>query len=178
MSATIDITLGQLYTVIGNFIQSIVGIDPATGLTVQVVTGQANRVSMPNNPFVLMQASESARLGTNEDSWNTTLQTQATKQKTRMKVQLDCYGPNSHTWATMLSTLFRDYYGCDFMKPTCQPLYVEPPFQGALVDGEEQYEERWTVLAYVQYNPVTTFAQQSATGLAVSVINVDARYKP
>lgn len=172
MTATLDINLQQLYGVFGRFVQSIVGV------SVPVVQGQANRVSMPDGPFILLQAAVSGRLGTNIDTWDPVNQTQATQQKTKVKVQIDCYGPDSHTWATMLSTLWRDFYGCDFMKPTCQPLYTGEPFQGALIDGEEQYEERWTVLGYVQYNPVTTFAQQSATALAVSVINVDERYKP
>jgi hypothetical protein len=132
---------------------------------------------MPDSPFILMQGAVTGRLGTNIDTWDPVNQTQATQQKTRVKMQLDCYGPDSNAWATILSTLLRDVYGCDQLKPTCQPLFTDPPFQGALIDGEEQYEERWTVIAYVQYNPVTTFAQQSATAVQVSVINVDERYK-
>lgn len=177
MSATLDLRLADIYTKVGTFIQTVIGVDPSTGQTVTVVQGQGNRTPMPNNPFVLMQGQATGRLGTNIDAWDPTLQTQATMQKTRVKLQLDCYGPDSNAWATILSTLLRDYIGCAALAPTCQPLFTDPPFQGALIDGEEQYEERWTVMAYVQYNPVTTFAQQSATAVQVSVINVDERYK-
>ncbi len=178
MSATIDLRLADLYTKLGTFIQTVIGIDPSTSQLVAVIQGQPNRVPMPNSPFVLMQGMIAGRLGTNVNTWDPAAQTQATMQKTRVKMQLDCYGPDSEAWATMLSTLLRDYIGCAQLAPTCQPLYTGEPFQGALIDGEEQYEERWTVLAYVQYNPVTTFAQQSATALNVAVVNVDERYKP
>jgi hypothetical protein len=177
MSATLDLRLADIYAKLGTFIQTVIGVDPSTSQTVAVVQGQANRVSMPDSPFILMQGMVTGRLGTNIDTWDTVNQTQATEQKTKVKMQLDCYGPDSNAWATILSTLLRDQLGCAALKPTCQPLFTDPPFQGALIDGEEQYEERWTVMAYVQYNPVTTFAQQSATAVQVSVINVDERYK-
>jgi hypothetical protein len=44
--------------------------------------------------------------------------------------------------------------------------------------GEEQYNRRWTVLASLQYNPVTTLPQQFADAADVEVINVDERYPP
>lgn len=177
MSATLDLRLADIYQKLGTFIQTVIGVDPSTTQLVTVVQGQSNRTPMPNNPFILMQGQVTGRLGTNIDTWDTVNQTQATEQKTQVKMQLDCYGPDSNAWATILSTLLRDQLGCEALKPTCQPLFTDAPFQGALIDGEEQYEERWTVIAYVQYNPVTTFAQQSATAVQVSVINVDERYK-
>lgn len=177
MSAVLDLRLADLYTKLGTFIQTVIGVDPSTGQVVTVVQGQANRVPMPNNPFILMQAMITGRSSTNIDTFDTVNQTQASMQKTRVKMQLDCYGPDSNAWATILSTLLRDDIGCQALAPTCQPLYTDAPFQGALIDGEEQYEERWTLMGYVQYNPVTTFAQQSATALQISVINVDERYK-
>jgi hypothetical protein len=47
-----------------------------------------------------------------------------------------------------------------------------------LVTGEEQYLERWTVRAVLQYNPVTTVLQDYAGSATVNVINVDERYPP
>lgn len=178
MSATVDIRLADLYTKVGQLFQSIVGIDPDTSALVPVVQGQGNRVPMPNVPFMLVQAFRAGRVRTNVDTWAPITQLQSSEQGTKVKVQLDCYGPDSETWANMVSTLWRDFYACDQLAPTCQPLYGDEPFQGALIDGEDQYEERWTVELYLQYNPVTTIVQQSATALAAEVINVDERYPP
>lgn len=178
MSATVDITLADLYAKLGQLFQGIVGIDPGTSALVPLVQGQPNRAPMPNVPFMLMQAFRAGRLSTNIDTWMPITQLQKSEQKTKVKVQLDCYGPDSETWATLVSTLWRDFYACDQLAPTGQPLYSDEPFQGALIDGEEQYEERWTVELYLQYNPVTTVAQQSANALAATVINVDERYPP
>lgn len=178
MSATVDITLADLYAKVGALFQAIVGIDPNTAQLVPLVQGQSNRTPMPTVPFMLMQAFRAGRVRTNVDTWAPITQLQSSEQGTKVKVQLDCYGPDAETWVTMVSTLWRDFYACDQLAPTCAPLYSEDPFQGALIDGEEQYEERWTVELYLQYNPVTTVAQQSANALAATVINVDERYPP
>lgn len=181
MTATIDISLDDLYTALGTFIQLVLGTD------IPVVQGQPNRVASPPvatdggtppSGFVQMQAFIEQRTTTNQDSYDPDAQTLAAQSNTRVEVQLDFYGPLSMNWAKMVSTLFRDDYGCANLAPTCQPLWADEAIQSALVDGEEQYEERWTLRSYVQYNPVTTVGQQSATALAVVAINVDERYKP
>jgi len=179
MSFTVDITLDDLYKAVGNFLQGVVGVDPNTSALVPVVTGQPNLVPQPAVPYMLIQGFVSGRHTTNIHRYDTAAQTTATQQNTTVKMQLDCYGPASHTWATMVSTLWRDPYGCAVLKPSgCQPLYTGEPFQGALVNGEEQYEERWTVELFLQYNPVTIIPQQSATAAGVTVINVDEKYAP
>lgn len=172
MPATISLTDQDLYRAVSLFLVSIVGN------TVPVVQGQDNRVPQPDVPYILLQAFTAGRVRTNVRTFNPDTQTQKTEQGTKVRMQMDCYGPDSESWATMISTLWRDSYGCDAMKPTCAPLYTGEPFQGALTNGEEQYESRWTVEGFLQYNPVTTSTMQSATSLGVSVVNADERYPP
>lgn len=180
MPATIDISLDDLYAAVGGFVLGVLGSG------VPIVQGQPNRVPAPPvntdgtaaTGYVLMQAFVSGRLRTNQRSYDATAGTQKTEKGTRVRMQLDCYGPLAHSWATMLETLWRDIYGCNALAPTCAPLYNNEPFQGALVDGEEQYEERWTLECFLQYNPVTTSPMQFADAAAVKVINVDERYPP
>jgi len=192
MSAVVDISLDDLYGIVGNFLQAIVGVDPNTTQLVPVVQGQPNRVPMPNVPFMLMQGQIAGRLRTNVQTYDPKVVvptgqygTQQTEQGTKVKMQIDFYGPKSESWATMVSTLARDTYGCDYFKQNWghssqppQPLYTGEPFQGALVNGEEQYEDRWTLKLFLQYNPVTTTLMQFAEALAVVPINVDERYPP
>lgn len=179
MTATVDTSLDDLYTSVGNFIQLVLGTD------IPVEQGQANRVASPPvatdggtppSGFVQMQAFISKRTTTNQDSFDPVNQLLMAQSNSQVEVQLDFYGPLSKNWAEMVSTLWRDDYGCANLGPTCQPLHADEAIQSALVDGEEQYEERWMLKAYLQYNPVTTVGQQSATALAVVAKNVDVTF--
>lgn len=177
MSAVISIPLSQLYTTVGQFLQNIIGVDPSTGITVAVTRGQINLVPMPNTPFINMQAFVSGRISTNEVSY--TNSTQVTQQSTKVKMRMDFYGPLSHDWATIIEALWRDTVGCNALAPTCAPLYSGEPMQSALVNGEEAYEDRWILEAFLQYNPTITTPQQSAAPpYKLKVFNVDEKYPP
>ena len=45
-----------------------------------------------------------------------------------------------------------------------------------LVDGEDQYTERWTFIAALQINPVITVPETTAGTLTAGIINVDTTY--
>jgi hypothetical protein len=47
-----------------------------------------------------------------------------------------------------------------------------------LEDDELQYEQRWTIEAFLQYNPVVTVPMQFADTASVTLINVDEAYPP
>lgn len=98
------------------------------------------------------------------------------EQDTRVDMQIDCYGPNAADWAAMISTLFRDDYGVNALAPNCAPLYIDNGMQAPLIDGEQQYEQRIVMQAVLQYNPVTSSAQQFASSVDVDLINVNEAY--
>lgn len=98
------------------------------------------------------------------------------KQAMQYTVQIDCYGPLSSDWAAMLSTMLRDEYACLSMAPNVQPLSADDPKMMPLVDGEQQYEQRWTLTALLQYNPVTSTPMQFFDGATVGLVDVDMRY--
>lgn len=175
---SVSITTAQLYTIIGQYIQAVIGVDPGTGQAVEVTRGQINLVSMPDNAFINMQLFTSGRIRTGVHTWDSVAQTQSVEMGTKMKVRLDCYGPLGSDWATALKALWRDLYGCTFLASVGAPLYDGEAMQGALVNGEEQYEDRWILELFLQYNPVVTVPQQSATSLKVKVVSVDQKYPP
>jgi hypothetical protein len=176
MSITVAPQKSALFTKLRTFLLTIV---PAG---TEVVQGLGNRVTLPAGPFVCMTGIFQDRLATNEDSYDDPYPTpggvQNAKQSTRLDVQLDCYGPDSLAWATVIETLFRDEVGCVALAPDLQPLYTDSPRMVPLITGEEQFLERWTVTAVLQYNPVTVTAQDFADTLAVTLINVDEAYPP
>lgn len=179
MSAVIDTPLTQLYTIVGGFLQAMIGVDPSTGITVAVTRGQINLVPMPPTPFINMLAMVSGRVSTNEVFYDGTAQTQITQQSTKVKMRMDFYGPLAHDWATIIETLWRDTVGCNALAPVCAPLYSNEPMQSTLVNGEENYEDRWILEAFLQYNPRITTPQQSAVPpYRLKVYNVDEKYPP
>lgn len=155
----------------------------ATGLAPEnIVRGLTNRAAMvlPSAPFIILTPILLKRLRTNVDTWDTSVSNPTvttSEMGTQITVQLDVYGETSGDLATLLTTLLRDEVACDALT-TCQPLYADDPKMAPLIDAERQYEERWTLGAVLQYNPVTTVPMQFADTLTIDLINVDEAYPP
>jgi len=174
VSATIAPVESDVLTSLRSFIQGVVG-NGGTSAPIEVIRGLANRTPMPGNAFIAMTPLFQNRLATTVDTFDNTHQ--YAQQSAQLDIQIDCYGPNGLSWATMLSTLLRDPYGVQQLAPTCAPLYAEDPRQIALVTGEEQYLERWNLTASFEYDPVTTITAQTADVIGpMTIINVDEAY--
>lgn len=100
----------------------------------------------------------------------------------QLRVQIDCYGPQStaiaagaEDWATMLSTTLRDNFGVVALAPNLTPLHADEARFVPLEDGEDQYEERWMLEAFFQYNPVTTVPQQYANVAKLTTLDVPSQ---
>jgi len=105
-------------------------------------------------------------------------------QETEFVVQIDVYGlqggPAGDS-AQTLSTLLRSEVATEFFhaeNPAVSPLHADDPRQLAFVDGESQYEERWTLDVHLQVNPVTGVAQQFATVATVTPVDVEGSFPP
>lgn len=144
---------------------------------VEVIQGLGNGVPMPDGEFICMTATQQTRLSTNLESYAVDLQRQVT-MPTMYDIQIDCYGPLSSDRATAIVAMWRDPYGCDALASIGAPLYSSDPIQMPLVNGEENYEQRWKIAALLQFNPVITLPQQSATELAVDLVSVDIEFPP
>lgn len=160
-----------LYVAVRSFLLSLF----PTG--VEVVQGLGNDVPMPLGEFINMTATAQAALSTNRSDYSVDLQ-RSVSTPHRYNLQLDCYGPTSSDRATQIVMMWRDQYGWEALAPNAAPLYCTDPVQVPLVNGEENYEQRWTLTALLQFNPVVTVPQQSATALAVDLVSVDAEFPP
>lgn len=120
-------------------------------------------------------------------------------QKTEVCIQIDVYGPNSPDNVQIISTLFRDDVaiqqftslspppppGWSEIPPGgtlsdpydgVRPLYADDPVQLSEVFGEQQYEIRWKLDAYLQSNQIVTAPQQFLDTATIKTINVDVTY--
>lgn len=173
-TATVSPTLTAAYTAIVAFIMSVTGISDA-----QIIRGLQNRASMPKPDFIVVQFLNQRRLRTNINKTGTANppSTATLEEALEMAFQIDCYGSQSHAWATMLSTLLRDQYGVSQLRPKgITPLYADDARLMPTVFGEEQYEARWSLDARFQMNAVTTVPQQYADALELTMVNVQERF--
>jgi hypothetical protein len=104
--------------------------------------------------------------------------TKSVLQKVELPVQLDVHGPSSHDNAQIISTLFRDEYATAFfsdLSPAVDvaPLHADDPKQIPFVNDQDQYEDRYVVMARLQANQVVTVPQEFADSVVVELIEAD-----
>lgn len=176
MSAVaISISQDQVFTDVIAVCAALLDVSEAAGTIEQ---GQQNRLAMPTGGFVILTPMNKKRLSTNVASYviptGDVLSVSVAQQ---FNIQIDCYGVDSGDWASILQMGFRDQFAFDLMVNS-KPLYADDPIQLPLVNGEEQYEERWTLQLALEYTPAVTLPMQFATSLKVGLIDVDVAYPP
>jgi hypothetical protein len=88
---------------------------------------------------------------------------------TRIDIQVSFYGVSAGDYCKGFKAVYRSFYAPDQFPVGIAPLYCSNGSQGPLITGEEQYENRWDITASLQYNPIVTIPQQSATTLKVNI---------
>ena len=160
--------------------QFILTVIPALGGE-NVRQGQQNRVPMPPGPdFVIMTPKDRSGLATTVREYTPptdpipAVGTRETTRSTQVGAMLDFYGENATDYAQIFNQLFRDMYGCDFLRPyNVQPLWCDDGMQLPLVDSEKQYATRWRIHALMQINPTVSTSQDFAVTVDPSILEAD-----
>lgn len=178
MTLTVTPDHDEIYVALETF---LTGVLPSG---VPVIRGLPNRAAMPSPVpgFAVMQALFQRRLSMPVDTFvvggDTPPTSSTITQPIEVPVQIDCYGPNSGSWAAIVSTAFEDSYGFNALAPNCEPLYANEARMIPLIDAEDAYEERWSVDCRLQWTPVATVQQQYASALDLTFVNVNVKYPP
>ena len=157
MPSTVNVSISGIMTEVRSV---IVDVLPSQ---VQVIRGQIDRTPMPKtmdspngfvviNPINLIRLSINTQEFVNTDQPNNIGNVALNRQAQRVALQIDVYGQQAYEWATILTTVFRSDYGCSRMS-LGQPLHADDPLQSPLIDSEMQWEDKWAITAYFQYNP-------------------------
>jgi len=178
VTITISVTESSILAALRAFLLSIL---PAG---TEVVRGQVNRVPPPKGSnYLVMTPLMRTRLATNVHSYSDPFpdpgSSQSIQQSTQVSIQLDVHGPAAGDNAQMIMMLLRDDLACQSFTGSgfaIQPLYTSEPRQMPFVTGEDQYEDRWTLDAELQANPVITIDQQFAGTLKAEIIEIEATY--
>ena len=171
MAVTMDINDQDVFRAIVTFFKSFIPDG------VEIIQAQDNRVSMPKGGFIAMNNTGMDRLSFNVDQYFLN-EDKTILTPTRYSMQLDFYGPISQEWAMQTVALFRDGYATEIFPSNIQPLYADDPVQIPLIDGEAQYEQRWKLVASLQYNPILSTTKQSMLGVDIGLAPIDQTFNP
>lgn len=173
MAVTVTPSISDVYSALRALLQIVVPVGT------EVIRGLGNRVPEPAAPFVAMTLITEHRLTTNiveYDDPGSGIGMKAIEYQVQLMMQLDFYGPLSAEWSAATSALFRDEFACTALAPVCQPLYADDGQMMPLINGEEEYEERWMVGGNLQWNPILTTPQQFSDTLSVDLVNVEVEF--
>jgi len=163
---TPDINNSDVFTALRSFLQTVLG-------GIEVVQGKDNQVPMPEGDFVLMTAGAQKRLATNIDEYTFDLvdgDSKSIQQKIEYGIQLDVYGANAANNAVIISSTLRDSFAYEQFPDNVKPLYCDDPMQLEFVNDQAQYERRFMIMAYLQFDPTVVVPAQMATELVSPTI--------
>lgn len=175
MSIPVSLTEDALVEALGGFVQVIVGDQVA------VVRGQQNRVPPPKGRYVYITPILAPALSLPRTAYADVPSggSMTLTRPTQWTAQVDCYGDGAQDMALAICIALRSSYGCEALKASgAQPLYSGEPRQLPFISGENQYLERWSFDAALQFNPSITVPQQFADELHVDLVEVDTTYPP
>lgn len=173
-AATISVTESALLLALRAF---LIGIYAG-----EVIKSQDNRVPMPTGSFCTMTPLFLTGLSTYRPTYTdpgSNPGTQAIERGTQWRVQLDFYGDDAADSAAIVAQLVRTPYACEQLAASgMQPLYASEPKQNPLINAEQQYNNRWTVDFFAQFNPVVQVPQDFAAALQIDLVEIDEHFPP
>jgi hypothetical protein len=145
----------------------LMAVAPSPTPTIQ---GQANRIAEPGaETFMVFWPSLRMRMATTVETWvpvNATTVTNAAS--TQFQAQVDFHGPGGSDIAQNVATLLRSQWGVEqFDGTNIVPLWATDGSQAPFVNGEGQYENRWTMTIALGASPSVSTPQDFADTLHV-----------
>jgi hypothetical protein len=169
-----SVTQTQIQTLLRAY---LLGILPSG---IEVVIGQENRVSEPDaDNFVIMWPTLRKRLATTLVTWNRTDPLLTSTESVRVDIQLDFHGADSTDNAQVFAALFWSPYATQFYAGSgMQPNYCSDGNQAPFINGEQQYEDRWTLTATFDANMSVQTPQQFANEIDPQALPVVPTFGP
>lgn len=145
--------------------------------TQQIVKGFQNLTAAPTGSYIvispgILQRQDFARRrfapGPNPDT--------ATGQIVQLahntySYQIDCYGADGPTWASILAVAWRTPWGVDNMAAgAITPLHADAPQQLNIINSEGQFEQRFMIRLFGQVNQEVTLPQDYFTQVDIDTI--------
>jgi len=173
-NVTISATQSDFYKALGDFLQGLFS-------DADIRQSQQNCDPMPAGDFITMTALFSTGLSTGVVTYSAP-ETAGTGEQhitrtARWHCQLDFYGQTAAERAMAVATVTRSPFACDWFRayaPVLTPLWAEDPHQTTMINGEQQYEPRWTLDFVAQINPVVTAPLEFFDSINLKTLPVEA----
>lgn len=138
-----------------------------------ITQGQVNRVAEPiGDTFLVFWPLLRTRMATTVETWdkvNAATAPVINAASTNFQAQVDLHGPGASDIAQNVATLLRSQWGvAQFDGTNIVPLYATDGAQAPFVNGEGQYENRWTMTIALGASPSVSTTQQFANRLDIS----------
>jgi len=89
-------------------------------------------------------------------------------------IQLDFYGDDAGDYAQTIAGVFRSSEAAAFLDEyAVYPLWEEDAIYAPVVNGEEQYEQRWTVRLHLQYTAVVETVAEFMDTAHIDLVDAD-----
>ncbi len=161
-------TDSALYQALGGYLKTVL---PSP---FRVKQGQQNRTPSPVGPYCVMQLITTRLLTTN--GWSYTDASRVVTELREVTVQVSAFGTGAGDALKQVCGLWRDFYTTDWLQtnaPVLSPLSAAEPRQLGFVNGEDQYEDAWSVDLKMQVNYQRTIPQQFADKITVTTYAAD-----
>ncbi|WAT10149.1 LIC_12616 family protein [Rouxiella badensis] len=132
---------------------------------VPVLQSQQNKVALPTGNFITMTSLGEDVKSTNRISYANEAGDPGSEIQQRTafwRVQLDCFGSEAQSLASLISTAFRSEWACMAFKSlsdSIAPISGGDPRQTAFINSESEYEDRWTLEATLGIDKAVTLPQ-------------------
>lgn len=176
VDVSITVTDSDLFKALGDFLQGLF-----TGADIS--QSQQNSTPMGLADFITMTSLNVTGLSTVRSEYRYSPGDEYGERHLRRidewVCQVDFYGSQAQNWSTSFSRVTRSEFACDWFRQNggvLVPLFAGEPRQTSMINGEMQYEPRWTVDFHA--NPVSAVVvpQQFMTGATIRADSVDARF--
>lgn len=158
----VSIAIDDVINALTAFLTPFVGGDAT-----KIVRAQTNRVPLPAAPCAVLTEMLGTELSTPTTSYDSTAGTETITGPTQINVQIDFYGNNAGDMNKAVASAFRTLWASSQFPDRIKPLYTDGGHQAAFIDGEDQYESRWILLASMQYNPSVAVPMQFPNALTM-----------
>jgi hypothetical protein len=164
---TVSLTIDDVIDALANYIRPFVN-------DITIIRAQVNRVPEPLGEFVLLTEMGQYEIETPTVTYDEGTSSSTVNNPSRIGVQVDIYGENSGDYCRAILSSFRTTYAYDNFPDGIKPLYCSDGRQMPLTNAEMQYQSRWTITAFMQYNPLVMLPQDFPDELETNLfVNVD-----
>ena len=157
-AATLTPTEDQVFDALFGWIARVLDLPNDTP---QLIKGFQNLTATPLESYVVVSPGMLQRQDFGRKRYNADLNRVEVEAHNTYRYQVDCYGPEGPSRASILAVAWRSMWGVDNMATPVffTPLYADAPQQLNIVNSEGQFEQRFMIGLFGQVNQVVGLPQ-------------------